>query len=92
MNNYNFPKQNRFCRKRRTCFSLVLENPLQKLLTVGCSGGNGQNQLDQLRLFIVEVDSIDGQKHQHDMNADSLVAVQKGMIAHQAVPSWDALA
>lgn len=44
------------------------------------SGGNIKNYFHELGLRVLELNAVEHQKHEHDMSADALVAVSKGVI------------
>ena len=44
---------------------------------------DGENRIDQLLLLIAQLDPVDGEEHQHDMGADPLVPIHKGMVVDQ---------
>lgn len=64
---------------------LVIYQPAEQILIRLFSGGHRQNDTGKFLLCVDQFRTVDRQKNQHGMSADTLVPIQKGMIFNQAI-------
>ena len=54
-------------------------------MVIHITGGNAENDGNQIVIFVGKCDVVDVQKHQHGVSPDALVAIQKRMIVNKSV-------
>lgn len=58
----------------------MVQQPLKKAVEIGTARSNFQEDAGQIILRVVKINSVYGQKDQHDMCADALIPVNERMI------------
>ena len=70
----------------RDTLLLMSQDPSKQLLKSNLTRSQAEKGIGQFFLSIIHLYPIQGQKHQHGMGADTLIAIHKRVIFYETIP------